>query len=96
LQDRRKQMLFMNKGAQKPVMEYPCPWIYKIIGGNQEELKAAAAQVMRDRAYTVSLSSCSAKGKYHCLNVQVLVPSEAVRLALYESLRSHPSVMLVL
>jgi putative lipoic acid-binding regulatory protein len=89
-------MFFTNNEAQKPVMEYPCPWIYKIIGEDQEKLKTAAAQVMRDQDYTVSLSSSSAKGKYHCLNVQVLVPSEAVRLALYESLRNHPSVIVIL
>jgi len=96
LQNRGKQMLFTKKGDQKPVMEYPCPWIYKIIGCDQEELNAAAAQVMKDQVFSVALSNSSAKGKYHCLNVHVLVPSEAVRLALYESLCSHPSIKLVL
>jgi putative lipoic acid-binding regulatory protein len=96
LKDWKKQMLFTNKGDQKPVMEYPCSWIYKIIGCDKEALKAAVAQVMQDQAYSAAISNSSAKGKYHCLNVHVLVPSEAVRLALYESLRSHPSIKLVL
>lgn len=96
MQDRKKQMFSTIKADQKPVMEYPCPWIYKIIGCDQEELKAAAAQVMKDRVYTVALSNSSSKGKYHCLDVRLLVPSEAVRLALYESLCNHPSIKLVL
>lgn len=96
MQDRRKPTRFPANDVQKPVMEYPCPWTYKIIGKDQEGLKAAIAQVMQDQAYTVALSNSSAQGKYHCLNVQVIIPSEAVRLALHESLCNHHSVMLVL
>ena len=80
----------------KVQIEYPCPWVYKIIGPDAEEMQRAVAEILRDRAYKVSLSRSSEKNKYHCLNVELSVENESHRMALYEALKAHRAVKMVL
>ena len=80
----------------KVQMEYPCPWVYKIIGSDADEMRRAVSEIIRDRACKVSLSRSSATAKYHCLNVELPVESESHRKALYEALKAHRAVKLVL
>ena len=77
-------------------LEYPCPWVYKLIGPDADEMELAVAEIIRDRAYKVSPSHSSKTAKYHCLNVELSVESEAQRTALYEALKAHLAVKLVL
>jgi putative lipoic acid-binding regulatory protein len=81
---------------RKPVLAYPCPWLYKIIGYNQEEMERAAATIIGGRPCTVSLSRSSRTGKYHCLNIEVEVIDEADRNAIYRAFKLHPHVKMVL
>jgi uncharacterized protein len=81
---------------QKVQLEYPCTWIYKIIGPNEDEMRSAVAEIIRDRACKVSLSHSSASAKYHCLNVELSVESESHRTALYEALKAHKAVKMVI
>ena len=81
---------------RKVQLEYPCPWVYKIIGSDADEMQRAVSEIIRDRAYKVSLSRSSETAKYHCLNVELSVESESHRTALYEALKAHRAVKLVL
>jgi uncharacterized protein len=81
---------------RKVHLEYPCPWIYKIIGPDIDEMQRAVAEIIRDRACKVSHSRSSETAKYHCLNVELSVESESHRTALYEALKAHRAVKLVL
>jgi hypothetical protein len=81
---------------KKVQLSYPCRWVYKIIGPDAEEMKRAVAEIIRDRAYKVSLSRSSEKNKYHCLNVELSVENESQRSALYEALKAHRAVKMVL
>ncbi len=85
-----------NDEMQKVQLHYPCPWVYKIIGPDADEMKCAVAEIIRDRAYKVSPSRSSEKDKYHCLNVELSVESESQRTALYEALKAHRAVKMVL
>ena len=77
-------------------LEYPCAWIYKIIGADQNEMRAAVFEIIQDRAYSISLSRSSGNNKYHCLDVEVTVESESHRQSIYESLKSHRAIKIVL
>jgi len=77
-------------------MEYPCPWAYKIIGPDKEQMQNAVAEIIRDYKYNISPSNVSATAKYICLNVELNVESESQRTALYEALKAHPAVKMVL
>jgi uncharacterized protein len=81
---------------QKVQLQYPCPWVYKIIGTDVDEMQRAVAEIIRDRSYKISPSRSSEKAKYHCLNVELSVESESHRTALYEALKAHKAVKMVL
>jgi putative lipoic acid-binding regulatory protein len=86
----------MNENECKPRIDYPCFWVYKVIGRDVEGLRDAIAEVMKGSEHTVTPSRSSKGGAYHCLNVEMTVESEPVRLGLYERLRQHPAVILVM
>ena len=81
---------------RKVQLKYPCPWVYKIIGSDENEMRRAVAEIICDRAYKISHSHDSEKGKYHCLNVELSVESESHRTVLYEALKAHRAVKMVL
>ena len=81
---------------QKLHLEYPCSWIYKIIGADPDDLKSAVCEIIRDRQCRVTLSRQSETSKYICLNVELTVESESHRLDLYEALKAHRAIKLVL
>lgn len=81
---------------RKVQLEYPCTWAYKIIGPDADEMQRAVSEIIRDRAYKVFPSRSSKTAKYHCLNVELSVESESHHTALYEALKAHQAVKLVL
>ena len=84
--------------AEQPKLEldYPCPWEYRVIGGDETTLRAAIGEVMGERAYEVETGGASAGGKWLTMIVTLEVVDEKERLALYEGLRSHDAVKIVL
>ena len=62
----------------------------------REALAQAVAEVMAGCRYTTTPSHTSKGGAYHCLNVETTVESEPARLDLYDRLRRHPAVLMVL
>lgn len=83
----------MKKKAQ---FEYPCAWVYKIRGSSEDAIRLAIREILQDEACSITLSNSSKTGKYHCLNLELTVCSEEHRVSIYESLRNHPSVKIVL
>jgi uncharacterized protein len=81
---------------QKLQLEYPCLWVYKIIGSDKDKMEAAVTEIVRDCKCKISLSRNSKTSKYHCLNVELTVGSESQRTSLYEALKAHPAVKMVL
>ncbi len=81
---------------KKPKIDYPCPWLYKVIGGAREELAAAIGEVMGERQHLVTYSHASRTGKYHSFNLEVVVESEAHRDELYRVLSACAIVKAVL
>lgn len=77
-------------------LEYPCMWIYKIIGVNQDEMKSAVGEIIQDRACSITFSRSSVNAKYHCLNVEVTVESESHRQIIYDSFKTHRAIKIVL
>ena len=86
----------MNENECKPRIDYPCLWVYKVIGRDPEGLRGAIAEVMKGCEHTVTPSRSSKSGAYHCLNVELTIDSESTRLGLYERLRLHPAVTMVM
>ncbi len=85
---------FLNN--QKPDLDYPCEWEYRVIGRREADLRGAISEVIQERTHTVALSNRSSGGKYTCLNVQMVVRDEEERVGIYHALRTHPATKLVL
>lgn len=81
---------------QKLKLEYPCLWIYKVIGADQDEMKSAVAEIIRDRPFKISLSRQSETAKYISLNVELTVESESHRTDLYQALKAHRAIKIIL
>ena len=88
--------MLLNHDKQKLDLEYPCPWVFKLIGREQNELQGAIAEVVQARECLVSLSNSSSGGKYLCLDVELIVVSAEDREAQYLAFKGHPAVVLVL
>jgi putative lipoic acid-binding regulatory protein len=86
----------MNENECKPRIDYPYFWVYKVIGRDMEGLRCAVMEVLEGSEYTMTPSRSSKGGAYHCLNVEMTVNSEQLRLGLYERLRRHPAVIMVM
>ncbi|MEE9910193.1 MAG: DUF493 domain-containing protein [Deltaproteobacteria bacterium] len=81
---------------QKLQLKYPCLWIYKVIGDDQDKMQCAVDEIIRDRPCRISLSRQSETAKYISLNVELTVESESHRTALYEALKAHRAFKIVL
>ena len=77
-------------------MEYPCRWLYKVIGTDREKLRRALVEIIDLDTCDISYSSSSRTGKYHSFNLEVTVRSEEERNAIYLTLKAHPQVKIVL
>ena len=81
---------------KETIITYPCSWLYKIIGEDQELLRLAAEAAIAGEACSISVSNSSKTGKYHCLNVELLVHTEKQRNSIFALLKKHPHIKMVL
>ncbi|MBU4370864.1 MAG: DUF493 domain-containing protein [Syntrophaceae bacterium] len=86
----------MNENECKPEIAYPCRWVYKVIGRDLSLLHRAVEEFLSGRNYSATPSRSSKGGAYHCLDVEMTVDSEPDRLGIYEKLRRHPAVIMVM
>lgn len=77
-------------------IEYPCPWNFKIIGREEEHMRRAIAKIVGDSDYMLTFSNQSRHGKYCSLNLDMVVLDEPHRLNIFEALRHHRSIRIVL
>lgn len=89
------QAMSENK-KQKLRLDYPCSWVYKVIGMDQVEMTNAVCEIIQDRPCRISLSRQSETARYISLNVEITVESDFHRTAVHEALKAHRAVKLVL
>ncbi len=82
--------------SEKPEIDYPCNWQYKVIGENQDAIKQAIMDIAAPVPVVITYSHSSSSGKYHSLNANIEVQDEEARLAIYRALHDHPAIKVVL
>jgi putative lipoic acid-binding regulatory protein len=80
----------------RAMMDYPCSWSYRVIGPDAAAMRLAVSSVVGERVVSVEISNSSRTGRYVALEVVTRVESEDDRLALYDALRAHDSIVLVI
>jgi len=93
-----------NVNHGKPEIEYPCPWDFKIIGTNEDALRAAVTRCLEQtlnqaigaREFELGMSRTSNGGKYVSLRLNLMVMDETERNGIFSSLAKHPEIRIVI
>ena len=86
----------INEIDKKLELEYPCEWRYKLIGQDIEVIKRAVKDVILEREHKIDFSNASCSGKYCSMNLDLLVQNEDERQFIYEALKAHQHIKMVL
>ena len=89
-------MVNINDIDQKLELEYPCNWCYKVVGTEREALEQAIRDVIAEREHSLTHSKTSSGGKYTSLNLDMLVHNEEDRQFIYDALKAHQNIKMVL
>ncbi len=81
---------------KKPDIDYPCIWEYKVIGTDEETLKAVILAACTPAVPSITLSNVSSKGTYYSLNATLTVENEEMRLRIFKHLKNSPDVKIVI
>lgn len=81
---------------EKPKIDYPCPWLFKVIGVEREAVAAAIAEVVGKAEHLLTYAHSSSGGKYHSFNLELVVESEAHRDQFYRELAACAVVKVVI
>jgi len=77
-------------------IEYPCRWLYKVIGSDEASVREAVLEVIDVADVMIELSHTSSSGSFVSINVEVTVQDHDQRRGLFEALRGHAAVRMVL
>ena len=94
----------MPDAQQKPEIEFPCHWGYKVIGLDQEAVAEAVLECvgvclgteLGDRNMKLDLSRKSTGGKYVSWSLGLRVDSLAERDKLFAALAGHADITMVI
>jgi putative lipoic acid-binding regulatory protein len=88
--------MLLDSNSEKPNIDYPCDWNYKVIGTNVDEMIKAIEIAVAGIEHEINSSNVSSKGNYFSLNLKVFVTSEVIRDSIFAKLNSNEFVKMVL
>jgi len=86
----------INDSEKKLELTYPCSWTYKVIASEQKALQEAIKEVIQEREHKLTTSNTSKTGKYTSMNLDLLVHNEDDRTFIFEALKKHQDIKMVL
>ena len=89
-------MILDNKTQEKPVIEYPTNWGFKLIGRDKEALLACIKEAMGNKEHLCSIGNKSKNGKFHSYNASCSVESEEERKKIFKYFEEHKDVNMVI
>ena len=89
-------MEIINDSQKKLELEYPCSWSYKLIGHEKEAIQKAIHEVILEREHNLAHSNNSKTGKYVSMNLDLVIQNEDERNFIYEALKAHQNIKMVL
>jgi putative lipoic acid-binding regulatory protein len=91
-----QEIIGVSQTPDKPVIEYPCIWSYKIICLGGSSANDIVKSVAGDREFTIEPSRSSTSGKFESHDVSIVVMSDDDRVSIFHDLKRNPSVRYVL
>ena len=89
-------MIFDNNTQEKPRIDYPTRWGFKIIGRDKEKLQACIKEVMGEKEHLCSIGNSSRTGKFTTYNASCIVEDQEERDKLFKCLQDHDDVEMVI
>ncbi len=89
-------MILDSNTTEKPTIEYPTNWGFKIIGKDKKKLKACIKEVMGDKEHLCSAGNTSRTGKFTTYNASCVVESQEERDRLFKCFQDHDDVEMVI
>ena len=89
-------MEIINDSEKKVVLEYPCNWCYKVIATEEKALRQAITDVIDERDHSLEHSNKSKTGKYVSMNLDILVHNDDDRTFIFDALKKHQAIKMVL
>lgn len=89
-------MILDDNTPQKPKIEYPTQWGFKLIGRDKEALLKCIKEAMRDKEHLCSLGNSSRTGKFHTYNASCVVETEEERNRIFKYCQEHDDVDMVI
>lgn len=80
----------------KPIIEYPVEWEYRVIGADVELVREVIVRVMASREHVLEDGNTSPAGRWRSVLVRLVVVSEEERLTIHQALAADPAVRLVM
>lgn len=83
---------------RKVEIDYPCQWVFKVIGMEPGPLRAAIAEVLRGHEGPVSVepSRSSGGGRYCSFNLELTLRNDEERLGYYQRLSACAAIKVIL
>lgn len=78
------------------ILEYPIEWEYKTVIEKKTNIDDVLKPILNGRIYNTKHSKTSRDGTYNSYSVNVLVYNGDDRKEIYEQIRSHKNVKIVL
>jgi len=89
-------MILDNNTQEKPQIEYPTRWGFKVIGRDKDALMACIKEVMGEKEHLCSLGNQSRTGKFTTYNASCVVESQEERDRLFKCFQDHQDVEVVI
>lgn len=86
----------MQSVPDKPAIDYPCTWEWRVIGGDSDQLRRAVAEVLGQRPYALREANRSPAGRWLSMSLELDVASEGDRNQIHQALAGHRFVRLLL
>jgi len=84
---------------EKPTIEYPTQWGFKIIGKDKDALEKCIQEIMKiegDKKHLCSLGNTSRTGKFTTYNASCTVDTEEERNRIFKYFQDHDDVEMVI
>lgn len=89
-------MILDDKTQDKPKIEYPTQWGFKLIGRDKEALLRCIKEAMGDKEHLCSFGNASKTGKFHSYNASCVVESQEERDRIFKYCQEHHDVDMVI
>ncbi len=89
-------MILDDNTPEKPHIDYPTRWGFKIIGRDRQALLSCIKEVMGEKEHLCSVGNISKNGKFHSYNASCVVDSEEERNRLFQCFQEHKDVKMVI